>query len=90
MHRALCPVLSPFSMEKPEQQLMDAQMQGARNPKEYKTLGRSCGKFYRKNDQTFFVPLQRRRMKVTTQMGVFQQPANLLLTSLTARLYRGS
>jgi hypothetical protein len=23
-------------------------------------LGRSCGKFYRKNDQTFFVQLQRR------------------------------
>jgi hypothetical protein len=35
-------------------------MQGARNPEEYKTLGRSCGKFYRKNDQTFFVQLQRR------------------------------
>jgi hypothetical protein len=50
--------------------------QGARNPEEYKTLGRSCGKFYRKNDQMFFVPLQRRRGRGTTQMGVFQQPAN--------------
>jgi len=40
--------------------IKNVQMQGARNPEEYKTLGRSCGKFYRKNDQTFFVPLQRR------------------------------
>ena len=36
----------------------NVQIQGLRSPEAYKTLGRSCGKFYRKNDQTFFVPLQ--------------------------------
>jgi prevent-host-death family protein len=57
--------------------IKNVQMQGARNPEENKTLGRSCGKFYRKNDQTFFVPLQRQRKRGIRhggQMGVFQQP----------------
>jgi hypothetical protein len=39
--------------------LKNAQMQGARNPEECGVLGRT---------------LQRRRMRGTTQMGVFQQP----------------
>jgi hypothetical protein len=53
------PLPSPKRL--PSARLLEAGLRaGRRNPEEYKTLGRSCGKFYRKNDQTFFVPLQRR------------------------------
>jgi hypothetical protein len=35
--------------------IKNVQMQGARNPEEYKTLGRSCGKvFYPKTGQTAY------------------------------------
>jgi len=48
------PLPSPKRL--PSARLLEAGLRaGRRNPEEYKTLGRSCGKFYRKNDQTFFV-----------------------------------
>jgi hypothetical protein len=53
------PLPSPKRL--PSARLLEAGLRaGRRNPEEYKTLGRSWGKFYRKNDQTFYVHLQRR------------------------------